>query len=155
MSCTRAWNCMRGPRLVYTCLADHLHAVFCGAFKGSATKRKNSCTPETPRPGIFLTQLFPTRPIRLLLCRHNMDRHYTEVCSFPAADAASNCGEPEVCNEWREVCFDRQRDKAYLNKNFPTGPIATRFPTFPSDSAQLPYKAGIATIRKSVATSFL
>lgn len=108
MSCTRAWNCMRGPRLVYTCLADHLHAVFCGAFKGSATKRKNSSTPETPRPGIFLTQLFPTHPIRLLLCRHNMDRHYTEVWSFPAADAASNCGEPEVCNEWREVCFDRQ-----------------------------------------------
>lgn len=58
--------------ILYTCLelherslmslhmlgCAHLHAAFCGAFKGSATKRKISPTPATPRPDIFLTRLF-------------------------------------------------------------------------------------------------
>lgn len=94
---------MRGCCLVYLCWGNQ--AVFCGALKG---KRKNSATPGTRRPDVFLAQLFPTHPVKQPLCGHKMDRHYTEAWSFPAADAVSNCGEPEVCNEWREVCLDTQ-----------------------------------------------
>lgn len=46
-----------------------------------------------------------------------MDRHYTEVWSFPAADAVSNCGEPEVCNEWTvEKCVLTERQSKVEQK---------------------------------------